>query len=237
MANRADRLGKAQRLARELCDDDFLTAINAFLRTKWQKANFGLPNNDPILWIKFANKRGFERIEMEARNQQYIFNAVEKFNQKDNREQLELLATAGIFKDEQARPPRVQIPRLFRVVRTAEFKALVMEFVPGQTLDSLMRQKYNADKESFCWYPAPNFCERGYLRGYDLSLFERHLHDYANAIGLLLSLPVPDDATPGPVGGGYSNHPIFENWRTEENRAPVMYASVEELTKHINKVS
>ncbi|ESZ89823.1 kinase domain-containing protein [Sclerotinia borealis F-4128] len=228
MADRADRLAKAQRLSCELCDDDILTAINTFLRTKWQKANFGLPNKNPILWIKFANKHGFERIEMEARNQQYIFDTVERFYQKDTKEQLRLLATAGIYKDEQTRPPRVRIPKLFRVVRTAEFRALVMEFVPGQTLDSLMRLKYNATGESFYWYPTPY--------SYDLSLFEEHLHDYANAIGVLLSLPVPDNAAPGPVGGGYSNHPIFENWSTEENRAPVMYTSVEELTKHINKL-
>ncbi|ESZ90357.1 hypothetical protein SBOR_9258 [Sclerotinia borealis F-4128] len=184
MADRADRLAKAQRLSCELCDDDILTVINTFLRTKWQKANFGLPNKNPILWIKFANKRGFERIEMEAQNQQYIFDIIERFYQKDTKEQLELLVIAGIYKDEQARLSKVRIPKLFRIVYTAEFKAFVMEFVPGQTLDSLMCLKYNATGELFYWYSTPY--------SYDLSLFEEHLYDYANVIGLLLSLPVPD---------------------------------------------
>ncbi|ESZ94979.1 hypothetical protein SBOR_4599 [Sclerotinia borealis F-4128] len=40
--------------------------------------------------------------------------------------------------------------------------------------------------------------------------------------------PVPNaNATaPGPVGGGHSSHPIFENYSTEENRAPVTYVSL-----------
>lgn len=237
MANRADRFATAQRLAGKLCDNNVSTAINIFLKTKWKKPNFGLPDKDSILWIKFASKYGFERIEIEARNQQYIFDAAEKFYEKSNEQQVELLATADVLKAKHVQPPRVRIPKLFRVVRTEDFKALVMEFVPGQTLDSLMRQRYNATEEPFGWYPFTYSYMNGHRRGYDLSQFESELRDYASAIGLLLSLPVPDDAAPGPVGGGYSNHPIFENWRTEENRAPVIYSSVEELTKHINEVS
>lgn len=234
MANTADRLAKAEALALSLCEDDVLTAINQFLQSKWQKACFPYPNTDPILWFKFANIRGFERIEMEARNQQYIFDAVEAFYQKSCTEQQQLLAI--VYKDKNAKPPRVRIPKLFRVIRTTAFKVLVMEFVPGQTLDLLMRQEYNTINESFDWYPGPYYWMYGRRYGYDLSIFENHLRDYANAVGLLLSLPVPNDAAPGPVGGGYSNHPIFENYSTEENRAPVIYASVEELTKHINEV-
>ncbi|ESZ90804.1 hypothetical protein SBOR_8809 [Sclerotinia borealis F-4128] len=99
-----------------------------------------------------------------------------------------------------------------------------------------MRQEYNTINESFDWYPGPYYWMYGRRFGYDLSVFESCLRDYACAVGLLLSLPVPKDAAPGPVGGGHSNHPIFEIYSTEENRAPVTYASVEELTKHINEL-
>ncbi|KAM0308410.1 hypothetical protein ACHAO8_010049 [Botrytis cinerea] len=222
MANRNSRLIQAENLASLLHDDDVSAAINQFLQSKWRKPCFAFPDTNPILWFKFANVHGFERIEMEARNQQYIFDAVEAFYQKSCIEQQQLLAT--VYKDEKAKPPRVRIPRLFRVIRTTDFRALVMEYVPGQTLDWLMRLEYNATKELSYWHPAPQLHRdsNGRLCGYDLSVFEDHLRDYAHAVGLLLSLPVPDDTAPGPVGGGYSNHPIFEDYSTEENRAPLV---------------
>ncbi len=58
---------------------------------------------------------------------------------------------------------------------------------------------------------------------------------YADAMGLLLSLPVQSDAAPGPVGGVYSNRPTFIN-DIDESKSPSEYTSLEKLTKYINTI-
>ncbi|KAI0163854.1 hypothetical protein GGR57DRAFT_451649 [Xylariaceae sp. FL1272] len=112
-----------------------------------------------------------------------------------------------------------------------------MELVHGQTLDWLMRLEYNATGSPFDWIPIPLRTMRGRHVSHDLSVFERHLSDYADAIGLVLSLPVPMHMAPGPVGGGYSRHVIFGNESLGENKSPREYHSVQELTEHINEVA
>jgi hypothetical protein len=101
----------------------------------------------------------------------------------------------------------------------------------------MMRSKYNATDAPFGWMPTTiQSVDRCFI-GYDLSAFESHLSDYAKAVGLVLSLPTPTDVAPGPVGGGQSRHPIFENEKWNENKSPRVYKSIQELTNHINEVS
>ncbi|KAF7862571.1 hypothetical protein EAF04_007444 [Stromatinia cepivora] len=99
-----------------------------------------------------------------------------------------------------------------------------------------MCQEFNVINEPFAWYPSSYYWMYGRCYGYDLFIFEGHLWDYVCAIGLLLSLLVPKDTVLGPVGGGRSNHPIFEIYSIEENRVPVIYISVKELINHINEL-
>lgn len=53
-----------------------------------------------------------------------------------------------------------------------------------------------------------------------------------SALRLLLSFPVPQDATSGPCGGGLIRHPLFKDYL-----APIQYGSVDELEGHLNTVS
>ncbi|TRX88011.1 hypothetical protein FHL15_011113 [Xylaria flabelliformis] len=98
-----------------------------------------------------------------------------------------------------------------------------------------MRCEYHAIDASFGWVPTPHQKIHDHL--IDLSVSEHQLSDYADAIDLVLSLAVPMDAALGPVGGGHSLHPIFENESLGENKSPREYQSVQELTEHINELA
>ncbi len=59
---------------------------------------------------------------------------------------------------------------------------------------------------------------------------------YADAIGLLLSLPTPIDARPGPVGGGFPTHSIFFNPSTYKCQLPYEFDSKAYLAEKVNEV-
>ncbi|KAI0182532.1 hypothetical protein EV127DRAFT_415023 [Xylaria flabelliformis] len=221
MANRADRFKKAKILASSLHDDDIAEAIKKYITLKWYRPCFTCPEDDPLLWIKFVNKRGFDCIEVEPSI---------KSTPEQQRESLR-----STLRDQYAEPPRVRIPELFPTFQTTDFKAIAMEPVQGPTLDWLMRCEYHVIDASFGWVPTPHQKIHDHL--IDLSVSERQLSDYADATGLLLLLPMPMDAAPGPVGGGHSRHLIFENESLGEDKSPREYQLVQELTEHINEVA
>lgn len=164
---------------------------------------FKFPDNQFKLRVKFENKRRTDNISREASNIQYAHNAVERFYMKSATEQQQLLE--AIYKEPYV-PPRVRTPKLFRVALTEDFAALLMEFIPGETLDWKMRVKFGKTDEPFGWTPKP--CCDG------PSYFERELSAYADAIGLLFAVPAPPDAGIGPVGGGFHKHRIFHDKST-----------------------
>lgn len=54
----------------------------------------------------------------------------------------------------------------------------------------------------------------------------------AVALAELLKVRVPSDAAPGPIGGGLLHHILFKHYKASR-----VYATVEKLEWHINKVS
>ncbi|KAI0854879.1 hypothetical protein F4860DRAFT_522268 [Xylaria cubensis] len=192
MANRADRFRKAKSLASSLHDDD----IKKYITSKWYRPCFIFPEDDPLLWIK---------ITFLMRLKPSIKNTPEK--------QREL--PGSTLRDQYAEPPRARIPELFRKFQATDFKAIAMKPVQGPTLNWLMRCEYHVIDALFGWVPTPHQKIHDHL--IDLSVSERQLSDYADAIGLVLSLPVQMDAAPGPVGGGHSQHLIFENKSLEKS--------------------
>ena len=102
-----------------------------------------------------------------------------------------------------------------------------MEFVVGETLDWRTRMNFNTTSSPFGWKPKSS--------KHDLSVFEDDLRAYADAIGLLLSLLMPPDALPGPVGGGFPKHSIFFDEDTWESKLPYKFESVAHLAENSTK--
>ncbi|KAH7153356.1 hypothetical protein EDB81DRAFT_882294 [Dactylonectria macrodidyma] len=104
----------------------------------------------------------------------------------------------------------IRIPEIYRVIQTADdYTYIIMEYIRGKTLAKVME-----DREHFK---------------------DAHLYYYENterAMKLFLAFPVPENATPGPYGGGIIRHPLFKDYQ-----APIEYDSVGMLEKHLNKVS
>lgn len=109
-----------------------------------------------------------------------------------------------------ARREGVRVPEVYRVFSSHGRTYIIMEFVPGKALREIMKEQ---TKTSFYKMVNP--------------LFDK----IARGIELLLSIPAPNDAKPGPYGGGIIRHPLFKDFV-----ATVEYDSVEMLEQHINKV-
>lgn len=109
-------------------------------------------------------------------------------------------------------PPRecagIRIPEVYRVIEKDDIIYLVMEYVSGETLEELLAKDVSDD----------------YLQ-------EKYAQ-ITKAIKLLLSINVPQNTVPGPVGGGIIKHPLFK-----DTVASIEYASVEELQRHLKLVS
>ncbi|KAL2292419.1 hypothetical protein FJTKL_09391 [Diaporthe vaccinii] len=100
-------------------------------------------------------------------------------------------------------------PEVYRTMKIGHLFFIIMEFVPGKTLAQIM-------EESESWE----------------SRREEVTAKVYRAIELLLSLPVPRDAKPGPVGGGHIRHPLFKDCE-----ASIEYKSIDLLERHLNKVA
>ena len=102
----------------------------------------------------------------------------------------------------------IYVPELYRVINLPKETVMLMEYVEGHTLKTIYRDWDAFEKDS-----------------------EKYYTKIERAIRLFLTFPVPDDAPPGPVGGGIIKHPLFQGYL-----APIVYESVELLQRHINKV-
>ncbi|OAA58184.1 Protein kinase-like domain protein [Cordyceps fumosorosea ARSEF 2679] len=96
------------------------------------------------------------------------------------------------------------VPKIFRVI-WPDF--VVMEYREGRTLQKLA--------ETLPWEEQLSYIRR-----------------IAKAIDILLSIPIPADATPGPYGGGLILHPLFK-----DAEAPKLFKDVASLRAHVNYMS
>lgn len=103
----------------------------------------------------------------------------------------------------------IHIPEIYRVFEFDEWTYILMEYIPGKTLLQIM-ENWQAYSE----------------------LADKYADQIAAGLRLLLSLPVPEDAAPGPVGGGLVRHALYQ-----DHRAPIEYDSVDMMEKHLNKVA
>jgi hypothetical protein len=101
------------------------------------------------------------------------------------------------------------IPEVYRTLQSGDWFYIIMEYIPGKTLQQLADQK-----------------DWGKPRQNALT------NSIAMAMRLLISIPVPVGQMPGPVGGGQIRHPLFKDDTSFCN-----YSSVDELEKHLNDVS
>jgi hypothetical protein len=104
----------------------------------------------------------------------------------------------------------VRIPEIYRLLegQSGYEVYIVMEFVNGGPFSNKL--------------PSGDF---------DLDLGDRLVDQVAYALQLLLSIEVPPNSPPGPLGGGIIQHIVFK-----DQEAPIEYASVSELQTHFNKV-
>ena len=65
----------------------------------------------------------------------------------------------------------------------------------------------------------------------DDSVWEGLLDEVVDAVRLLLSIPVNSNVPPRPESGGLIKHVLFK-----DEEAPIEYASVEYIARHLNKV-
>ncbi|KAH8748676.1 hypothetical protein F5883DRAFT_238911 [Diaporthe sp. PMI_573] len=144
---------------------------------------FGFPPQQPIAHVKV----GLPHIlQPELRNHEYVFKALRDMPPDQTR---------GIC-----------IPEVYRTLQSGDWFYIIMEYIPGKTLQQLADQK-----------------DWGEPRQNALT------NSIAMAIRLLISIPVPVGQTPGPVGGGQIRHPLFKDDTSFCN-----YSSVDKLEKHLN---
>ena len=102
----------------------------------------------------------------------------------------------------------IYIPEIYRTVLLGTWTCILMEYVPGKTLRDLLED----------WTTFEPIAD-GYFRKIE------------RALKLFLSFPVPQNAPPGPYGGGLIRHPLFRDYQ-----ASIEYPTVDLLEKHLNKV-
>lgn len=102
----------------------------------------------------------------------------------------------------------IHVPEVYRIMEIGHRLFIIMEYVPGRTLS-----KITEDEQ------------------YWETCREEVINKICQGMKLLISLPVPEDAKPGPVGGGIIRHPIFKDFE-----AAIEYDSIEMLERHLNKV-
>lgn len=187
-----------QRQAAHACEpDDIWNASQALEDPPFGVANgFTYPpaSNQPSFFVKYTDSENKSLLEPERRNQEFAFNTLRSL--------------------QQTAPPQrkllVLAPEIFRAFEHRDYYYLVMEFVPGKTMEDLFAEETPETSQG------------------DRATLYQHVADAIQ----LLSVKAPPGARPGPVGGGILRHPIFS-----DSQAEVPYRDVEMLEKHLNNVS
>lgn len=151
-------------------------------------------SKQPKFFVKYTDSESKSLLEHERRNQEFAYNTLRTLQQTAS-PQRKLLVLA---------------PEIFRAFEHRGYYFLVMEFVPGKTMEGLFREETHETSQ-----------------GSRATLY-RHVADAIR----LLSVKAPPGSKPGPVGGGILRHPIFSDFQ-----AVVPYRDVKMLETHLNNVS
>ncbi|KUI70890.1 hypothetical protein VM1G_06411 [Cytospora mali] len=173
---------------------------------------FMYPNaQNPKFFVKFTDSRSKWLLEQEKRNQEFAFNTLHGLGpQQPVPQGLKLL---------------VCVPEMFRAFEYEDYYFLIMECVPGRTLNQVIAAAQARAGDAKLGAGAGAGAGAG-GQG-DTSRFYRYI-----AEGIcLLSVKAPPEAKPGPVGGGIIRHPLFSDFQ-----ATISYRNVEMIEKHLNKV-
>ncbi|KAF4447224.1 Protein kinase-like domain protein [Fusarium austroafricanum] len=103
----------------------------------------------------------------------------------------------------------IHIPEVYRVIDLTSWTIIIMEFISGKTLKALLESQTTSDE---------------YL--------DQCFGQIERALRLFISFPVPQDASPGPYGGGLIKSPLFKYYQ-----ATIEYPTVELLEMHLNKIA
>jgi len=161
----------------------------------------GLPTTDEV--IELCRQNGFDTNVLKyPPNKSPI--AYIKYGGRANMGEVRTQHYVSNILNETTPASGVKAPEVYLAFEYDDETYIVMEYIHGQTAAELLRDRSKRD-----WI-------------YDL---------VAKAVTDLIEIPVPEDARPGPVGGGYIHH-----WFFRDNDAPREYASIDELQHHINKV-
>ena len=82
---------------------------------------------------------------------------------------------------------KILIPRIYRVFEQDKAVYIIMEYVAGETFKDILGKEIPHNQ------------------------LQEYYNRIAQAIKLFLSFKVPDNVTPGPVGGGIIKHPLFKD--------------------------
>ncbi|KAH8762967.1 kinase-like domain-containing protein [Hyaloscypha finlandica] len=161
----------------------------------------GLPTTDEV--IELCRQNGFDTNVLKyPPNKSPI--AYIKYGGRANMGEVRTQHYVSNILNETTPASGVKAPEVYLAFEYDDETYIVMEYIHGQTAAELLRDRSKRD-----WI-------------YDL---------VAKAVTDLIEIPVPEDARPGPVGGGYIHH-----WFFRDNDAPREYASIDELQHHINKM-
>lgn len=192
-----DRRSRQRKAALACSEDDIWNASQTQEEPLWGNAKgfvYPLGSQDPEFFVKYTKTRSKWLLEPERRNHEFAFNLL--------RTQQQPAAQQGLI---------VCVPGIFRAFEHRDFYFLVMEFVPGRTLQEILIEDE----------------DRGAGQG-DHSMLYKYIAEGIR----LLSVEAPPGSKPGPVGCGVIRHPFFN-----EFEAATPYREVEMLGAHMNKVS
>lgn len=136
-----------------------------------------------------------------------------KLSRSPGEARMQAFAYDWLMQQTEHRRRNICIPKVYRWIEDDEAEDthctyIVMEYVPGKTFQQLLEEPMDKTHEK------------------ELE------NNVAHAVSLLLSIEMPADTPPAPLGGGVFSHVIFR-----DHEAPVEYETLADLEGHLNRVS
>lgn len=187
-----------------------------------------LPSNDQIVQAvnQFRDERSSRPMSMETMQPEdggnwhgFAYPSTEtpvawiKLSESPGEARMQAFAYDWLMQQTEHRRQNVRIPKVYRWIEDDEaedshYTYIVMEYVAGKTFQQLLEEPIDETHEK------------------ELE------NNVAHAISLLLSIEMPADTPPAPLGGGLFWHLIFR-----DHEAPVEYETLADLEGHLNRVS